>query len=63
MEVPRMEIKELKSHINDPEVKIVDVRREKEKKKILNARPEDPDNPDSWMDQFSKDDTIVLYCS
>jgi hypothetical protein len=58
-----MEIKELKSHINDPEVKIVDVRREKEDEKILNARPEDPDKPDSWMDQFSKGDTIVLYCS
>jgi hypothetical protein len=63
MDVPRMEKEEFKSRLNDPKVKIIDVRRKREKEKILNARPEDPDNPDSWMDQYSKDDTILLYCS
>ena len=58
-----MDKEELKSRINDPKVKIIDVRREKGEKKILNARPEDPENPESWMNNYTKDDILLLYCS
>ena len=67
-EVPRMSTEELKSMLGSPEVVIVDVRTggdwDKGKEKIKGAVREDPNkNAKSWADKYSKDKTIILYCS
>jgi hypothetical protein len=63
MEVPRMSKDELKSRINDPNVSIIDVRRRKKKEKIKNATPEDPEKVESWMAEYLRNKTLILYCS
>jgi rhodanese-related sulfurtransferase len=63
MEVPRMEINELKSRIDDPNIVIIDVRREKNDLKIKNAIIRNPVDVDYWMNQHPKDKTFVFYCS
>jgi rhodanese-related sulfurtransferase len=63
MEVPRTSKDELKSRINDPNVSIIDVRRRKEKEKIKNATPEDPEKVESWMAKYLRNKTLILYCS
>ena len=67
-EVPRMSTEELKSMLGSPEVVIIDVRTggdwDKSKEKIKGAVREDPNkNAKSWVDKYSKDKTIILYCS
>jgi rhodanese-related sulfurtransferase len=53
--------------LDDPNVVIIDVRVEGDwkgsTKKIQGAEREDPTDVESWMDDYSKDKTIVLYCA
>jgi hypothetical protein len=67
-EVPRMSTEELNALLSSPEVVIIDVRTggdwDKSKEKIKGAVREDPNkNAKSWADKYSKDETIILYCS
>ena len=58
---------ELKKVLGDPGVTVIDVRVERDRKsggpKIKGAVWEDPFNVDAWAGNYSKDRTIVLYCS
>lgn len=66
--VPRMTKEELKSMLDHPDVIIVDVRLEdgwkKSEWKIKGAVREDPEKDiKSWADKYSKEKTLVFYCS
>ena len=65
---PRMTKEELKSALGNPAVVVVDVRLEDEWKmsrwKIKGAVREDLEKDiDSWAGKYSKDRTLVFYCS
>jgi hypothetical protein len=66
-DVPRMTKEELKGHLGDPTVIILDVRTEKDWKasdlRIKGAIWEDPAKVDTWLDKYVKDKTFVLYCA
>jgi predicted sulfurtransferase len=63
----RMTREELKGRLGDPDVIIVDVRAEGSWKgsasKIRGAVREDPTGVERWMKNYSKDKTLVFYCS
>jgi hypothetical protein len=66
--VPRMTAKELKGMLGNPALVILDVRVgpewEESDLKIQGAIREDPQkDPKSWAEKYSKDKTLVLYCS
>lgn len=63
MEVPRIAKDQLKSLMSDPNLTIIDVRRQKEKRKIQNAILEEADQVASWMGRYPKDKKLVLYCA
>ncbi len=64
---PRMTTEELKGMLGDPEVVVVDVRAGSSwtdsKTKIKGAAREDPKAVQSWLQKYSKDRTLVFYCS
>jgi rhodanese-related sulfurtransferase len=66
-EVPRMTKEQLKALLNDPDVVILDVRRDKDwkgsEKKIKRAVRENPKRFKSWAHKYSKDKTLILYCA
>jgi hypothetical protein len=66
-DVPRMTKEELKGHLGDPNVIILDVRTEKDWKEsdimIKGAIREDPTKVDTWLGNYAKDKTFVLYCA
>ena len=66
-DVPRMTKEELKGHLGDPTVIILDVRTEKDWKasdlRIKGAIWENPAKVDTWLDKYVKDKTFVLYCA
>ncbi len=66
-EVPRMPKDELKAMLGDPGLVLLDVRFGNDwtgnSSKIKGAIREDPGSPKSWAEKYSKDKTIVLYCS
>jgi len=66
-DVPRMTKEDLKRHLGDPTVIILDIRTEKDWKasdlKIKGAIREDPAKVDTWLDKYVKDKTFVLYCA
>ena len=66
-DVPRIEGDELKGLLGDPEVVILDVRREsawsRSDIKVMGAIRENPEKFDSWVDKYPKDKTVVLYCT
>jgi hypothetical protein len=66
-EIPRMTKEELKGTLGKPEVIIIDVRANADwagsQLKIKGAVRENPRKVASWMDQYSKDKTIVFYCA
>jgi len=66
-DVPRMTKEELKGHLGDLTVIILDVRTEKDWKasdlRIKGAIWEDPAKVDTWLDKYVKDKTFVLYCA
>jgi rhodanese-related sulfurtransferase len=67
-QVPRITAEELKAMLGNPDLIIVDVRVapqwQESKLKIQGAVREDPQkDPKSWAEKYSKDKTLVLYCS
>jgi rhodanese-related sulfurtransferase len=66
-DVPRMTKDELKAMLGNPDLVVIDVRLDREWKKsdskIKGAIREEPVNIESWANKYSKDKTLVLYCS
>jgi len=66
-EAKRMSIEELKGMLGNPDLVVVDVRRDADwtssKVKIKGALREDPEKVDTWMTKYSKDKTLVFYCA
>jgi hypothetical protein len=66
-DVPRMPAEELKAHLGDPAVVIIDVRQRSDwnasSTKIKGAIREDFTGVSDWASNYSKDKTIVLYCA
>ena len=66
-EVPRMTKEKLKSELGSPNLVVVDVRTGKDWKaseiKIKGAVRGDVDNIESWIKNYSKDTTLVIYCA
>jgi len=68
LRVPKMTKEELKSLLGNPDVSIIDVRVEddwKEAKwKIQGAVREDSEKDiNTWANKYSKDKTLIFYCS
>lgn len=65
--VQKITKEEVKNMLDDPGVAVIDVRKAggwmSSDSKIKGAVREDPSLFDSWADAYSKDLTIVLYCS
>lgn len=65
--VPRMEIAELLSRIDSPDVLIIDVRRGKDwegsESMIKNGVRKPYNDVDSWAGDLPEGKTIVLYCA
>lgn len=63
----RMSIEELKGMLGNPDLVIVDVRREGDwkssKVRIKGAVREDPEKVDTWLSKYPKDKTLVFYCA
>ena len=66
-DVPRMTKEELKGHLGDRNVIILDVRTDKDWKasdlRIKGAIREDPAKVDAWLGNYVKDKVFVLYCA
>jgi rhodanese-related sulfurtransferase len=66
-DVPRIDKKELKELIGNPDVIILDVRTDGDWKtsdrQIQGALREDPSLFDTWASKYPKDKTLVLYCA
>ena len=66
-DVPRMTTQELNGRLGDADVVVVDVRSEGSwtgsEFKIKSAVREDPSAVQSWLKKYSKEKTIVFYCS
>ena len=66
-DVPRMTREELKGMLGNPNVVIIDVRANVDwlgsNLKIKGAVREDARKVNSWMEKYSKDKTLVFYCS
>jgi predicted sulfurtransferase len=66
-DVKRMTIDELKGMLGNPDLVIIDARRDGDwklsKVKIKGAVREDLENVPSWMNKYSKDKTLVFYCA
>jgi hypothetical protein len=64
-DVPRMSIAELKSHLDDPNFTIIDVRSTADWQvsttKIKGAIREEPQQVNDWIGKYSGDKIIVLY--
>ena len=66
-EVPRMTKQALRAVMGQPNVVIIDVRLGREwtesDSKIKGAVREDPQSIPAWAGKYSKDKTLVFYCS
>ncbi len=65
--VPKITKEELQKIISDTDVVIIDVRKGKDWKssefKIKGSIRENPKKLEAWIDKYSKDKKIVLYCA
>ena len=65
-DVPKIKKEELNAMLNNPDLIIIDVRRERDWKssslKIRGALWEDFLDVDTWAQKYPKNKTIVLYC-
>lgn len=65
-DVPKISKEELNAMLDDPNLVIIDVRRERDLKssalKIRGAVWEDFLDVDTWAQKYPKNKTIVLYC-
>jgi hypothetical protein len=66
-DVKRMSIEELKGMLGNPDLVIIDARRDGDwklsKVKIKGAVREDLEKVDTWMNKYPKDKTLVFYCA
>ena len=66
-DIPRMTKEDLKAKLGTPDLVIVDVRVGTDWKasevKIKGAVRGDPQNIESWVKQYPKDNIFVLYCA
>jgi predicted sulfurtransferase len=66
-EANRITIEELKGMLGSPDLVIVDVRRDGDWNtgtvKVKGAVREDPEKVETWMSKYSKDKTLVFYCT
>jgi len=66
-DVKRMSIEELKGMLGNPDLVIIDARRDGDWKsstvKVKGAVREDPEKVDTWMSKYPKDKTLVFYCA
>ena len=66
-DVKRMTIEELKGMLGNPDLVIIDARKDGDwklsKVKIKGAVREDLENVSSWMNKYSKEKTLVFYCA
>jgi hypothetical protein len=66
-EVPRISVEKTRELLGSPDVIIIDVRTAKtwwrSPTKILNAVREEPGAVEKWAQKYSKDKTLILYCS
>jgi rhodanese-related sulfurtransferase len=66
-EIPKISKEELKGMLGKPKVILVDVRTGADwsasMSKIKGAVRAEPDKVDSWMNNYSKDQTLVFYCT
>jgi hypothetical protein len=64
--VPRMTGEQLKAQLGNSDFVIIDVRSshdwEESNTKIKGATRQNPSQLDSWVNNYPKDKTIVLYC-
>jgi hypothetical protein len=65
--VPRMTKEQLKAQLGNSDFAIIDVRSDHDwqdsNTKIKGAVRENPSKLDSWINNYPKDKTIVLYCA
>jgi hypothetical protein len=65
--VPRMTKEQLKAQLGNSDFVIIDVRSDHDwqdsNTKIKGAVRENPSKLDSWVNNYPKDKTIVLYCA
>jgi hypothetical protein len=65
--VPEISPTQVKELLGQPKTVIIDVRRLRSwwqsGKKILSAVREDPSNVDKWARNYTKDMTLIFYCS
>jgi rhodanese-related sulfurtransferase len=66
-DVPRITKEELKSMLGNPDVIVLDVRKDSDWKasdqKILGAVRENPNDSESWAGKYPKTKTPILYCA
>lgn len=67
METPRISKQELREQMTRPGLRILDVRKEGDYAesdfKIPRAIREDPQDVETWMNTYPKDQIYVLYCA
>jgi len=65
MEIPRMSREEALARMDDPDTRIIDVRKEQPEaeRKIKDAVLENYANVETWGRVYPKEETLVLYCS
>ena len=65
--VPEISVDQVKQMIGMPDTAIIDVRRFRSwwrsSKKIVTAVREDPSKVDKWAQKYTKNMTLIFYCS
>jgi rhodanese-related sulfurtransferase len=63
--VPKISKESLKEHLGDSDIEIIDVRLNWKESNLMipYAKRENPRDVLSWMDKYSKEKPVVLYCS
>ena len=65
--VPEISVNQVRQMIGQPETVIIDVRRYRSwwrsRSKIVTAVREDPSQVDQWAQKYTKDMTLIFYCS
>jgi hypothetical protein len=66
-EVPRISAAQVKQMLGSPDSVIIDVRRFRNwwrsSKKILTAVREDPSRVNQWIQKYTREKTLIFYCS
>lgn len=66
-QIPRISVDELKSHLNDPSLVVIDVRTgaswDESATKIRGAFREAYERTEEWAPKYDRGKTIVLYCT